>query len=213
MFYKQAIRYYIMGKRWTKEEIEFIKNNSDKLTDREISEKLNRTWASVNSKRKEVGIASCKGKLTGEKHHSWKGGEEEVKCSICGKKINRNHSQIKNHGYSVCSNECKKKALKTNGKEKRKTFKGKFKSSDGYILVRDYEHPNSDGDGYVREHRLVMEKRLGRLLNKSEVVHHANGKKEDNRIENLRLFRNQREHIKYHIKLNKLFSNKGVFGK
>ena len=86
MFYKQAIRYYIMGKRWTKEEIEFIKNNSDKLTDREISEKLNRTWASVNSKRKEVGIASCKGKLTGEKHHSWKGGEEEVKCSICGKK-------------------------------------------------------------------------------------------------------------------------------
>ena len=201
-----------MGKRWEKEEIEFIKNNSNNMTDEEISIKLDRTWASVNSKRKESGIISRKGKLTGERHHSWKGGEEEVKCVICGKKINRPHAQIKKHEYSVCSNDCKKIALKVTGKEKHKTFKGKYKSSDGYILIRDYEHPNSDGDGYVREHRLVMEKHIGRLLKKSEVVHHINDRL-DNRIENLILFKNNIEHIKHHVSINKTFSNKGIFGK
>jgi hypothetical protein len=53
------------------------------------------------------------------------------------------------------------------------------------------------------QHRLVMEQYLGRKLLDSEVVHHINGDRKDNRIENLMLFVNVSEHKKYHNLLKK----------
>jgi len=65
-----------------------------------------------------------------------------------------------------------------------------------------------DGCGYKRilispkkykpEHRIIMEKHLGRELNKEEHVHHINHDRLDNRIENLHLFKNAREHALHH---------------
>lgn len=58
-------------------------------------------------------------------------------------------------------------------------------STDGYRLVYSPEHPNTSH--YIGEHRLVMEKYLGRYLESDEVVLHKNGDKLDNRMENLEL--------------------------
>lgn len=52
-----------------------------------------------------------------------------------------------------------------------------------YAVVKG--HPNATKYGYVLHHRIVMENLLGRLLSPSEVVHHKNGTKKDNRPENL----------------------------
>lgn len=55
-----------------------------------------------------------------------------------------------------------------------------------------------DGKRYFeQEHRHIMEEYLGRKLNKNEVVHHINGNKIDNRIENLQIM-DKREHARMH---------------
>ncbi len=66
---------------------------------------------------------------------------------------------------------------------------GRVAADKGYILVATPGHPNAHKNGnYVYEHRLVMEAHLGRYLQKGETVHHKNGIKDDNRIENLELW-------------------------
>ena len=64
---------------------------------------------------------------------------------------------------------------------------GRTRHSEGYIWIKLPKHPNCNKQGYYQEHRLVMEKHLGRYLKKGEFVHHKNGIKDDNRIENLEL--------------------------
>jgi hypothetical protein len=49
-------------------------------------------------------------------------------------------------------------------------------------------------DGYIMEHRLIMARHLGRVLSRTEVVHHINHDPQDNRIENLELFSSNSEH-------------------
>lgn len=71
---------------------------------------------------------------------------------------------------------------------------GRLVNKDGYIQVYCPEHPSRKGR-YVLEHRLVMEKHLGRYLLPNEVVHHKNGVKDDNRIENLEVFQSNAEHL------------------
>ncbi len=50
------------------------------------------------------------------------------------------------------------------------------------------DHPRANKKGYVLEHILIMEEKLGRHLVEGETVHHRNGIRGDNRLENLELW-------------------------
>jgi flagellar basal body rod protein FlgC len=69
----------------------------------------------------------------------------------------------------------------------------------GYILTYAPHHPNAHKDGYVMFHTVLMERKIGRYLEKNEVVHHINHDRADNRIENL-LLMDRFEHSSMHMK-------------
>ena len=103
----------------------------------------------------------------------------EVKCFTCEKIIKKYPSHFNRASKHFCSVECS-----NNNPE----FKKKYKDKEGYMLIKAPNHQHSNSRGYVREHRLVMEKFLGRILiPHNELVHHKNGIKDDNCIDNLEL--------------------------
>lgn len=62
-------------------------------------------------------------------------------------------------------------------------------SRDGYRLLNRPGHPNANPtNGQITEHRFVMSEHLGRALRADENIHHINGVRDDNRIENLELW-------------------------
>jgi len=103
-------------------------------------------------------------------------------------------------------------------KEKHYNWKGGKTIQNGYIYVLAPGHPKAKTShknkrGYVAEHVLVMEKKLGRYLQGDECVHHIDNNPHNNKISNLLLFHNMREHMiachpKEHIKYGR---KKGQF--
>jgi hypothetical protein len=69
------------------------------------------------------------------------------------------------------------------------------KGDYNYYVVRN--HPSCTKHGYVLHHRVVVENHLGRLLDPTEVVHHLNGDKKDNRVDNLRVM-DEADHARVH---------------
>lgn len=109
----------------------------------------------------------------------------EYTCKECGKVKSTWPSQVK----KFCSAKCATT-------HKTKSNIGNKILSHGYVLIYT-KSERANCHGYEFEHRLVMEKHIGRLLTDSELVHHINGIKNDNRIENL-VIMSKSEHSTYH---------------
>ena len=93
------------------------------------------------------------------------------------------------------------KGHQSRGMNNNRYQNGMYETSTGYIMVLAPNHPYSR-KGYIQDHRLVMEEHINRYLTEKEVVHHINKRRWDNRIENLMLFPNSREHSKYELTLD-----------
>lgn len=69
-----------------------------------------------------------------------------------------------------------------------KNWKGGIRVDQGYVYIYRPDHPKSKSNGYVREHTIVMEEKLGRYLLPTENVHHKDGNKMNNKPDNLELW-------------------------
>jgi hypothetical protein len=77
---------------------------------------------------------------------------------------------------------------------------GRTVDKDGYYLLSMFGHPMANNAGYVREHRFVMSRYLGRVLLPEEVVHHRDGNKANNHIDNLELYEKNSQHLAVELK-------------
>lgn len=115
-------------------------------------------------------------------------------CTVCGREFLGNVY----HQQPTCSQSCGQKAFNRENPERfrgtnSRRWKGGRQIRRGYVFIHQPDHPSCHGNkrAYVAEHRLVMEQQLGRVLFPYENVHHKNGDRADNRLENLELWEKQ----------------------
>ena len=108
-------------------------------------------------------------------------------CKNCSEKYLTPPSQR----LLYCSIDCYNKTKVGAGNPK---WRGGTLILSGYRYIYAPDHPNATKAGYVAEHRLAMEKKIGRLLTKIEVVHHKDENKLNNSIRNLKLCANNGTH-------------------
>jgi len=122
--------------------------------------------------------------------------KKTVKCFYCSQKFVKSHSEIRRSHHDFCSQACfqQYKVGKNHW-----AYKGGHLSPQGYVVIYIDKQK-------IFEHRHIMEKNLGRKLKDEEIVHHINGIKKDNRIENLCIM-NRSSHTTLHMTLDSWSQN------
>jgi len=137
----------------------------------------------------------------------------EFTCKKCGKTKLVDYYHNRNRKTEFCVN-CLSKATQTgqkrthlSGENSARWGGGEYISSDGYRMIRcEGEFTASGRQVYKREHTLIMEDHLGRSLQTTrggagEAVHHIDGDKLNNNLDNLLLCKNGSEHKSVHHNL------------
>jgi len=112
-----------------------------------------------------------------------------LNCQKCKMEFFSLNSERKRNRGQFCSKKCAKS-------------KDRVKSYDGHIFIKDLNHPFRNCLNYVYEHRLIVEKMIGRYLHRWEVVHHINKIKDDNNPENLMGFAKSGTHSRFEQNLS-----------
>lgn len=130
--------------------------------------------------------------------------DEKHNARFIAKKLNVNFRTIRNwlsyYNIRLTSEQMGERRIGV----KNGNYKGAKQTSRGYVYRPAHEHPNCTRDGYVMEHRLVIEKAIDRYVSADEEIHHINYNKSDNRIENLVLLPTSASHTNLHKYLERL---------
>lgn len=138
-----------------------------------------------------------KGKYCSRKCHSDAGRVERI-CETCGIGFTARASVVKKGWDRYCSAKCYGIAQRSQTGEASRTWRGgRIITIGGYVAVKAPWRTSAKRDGYILEHRMVLEDAIGRPLRSDEVVHHINGDKRDNRLSNLTILTNS-EHAALH---------------
>ena len=187
-------------KRWNQEKIDLCVSLYEQgFSQEQIAEKLKAGQAHVCKILKEGGIA-CR-------FAPWSHSRIEkmlalyqsgVSVGETARKIHTNRQTVRKY-LRASGVEIRPHSEATGKIENNPNWKG-GRSVGEYIYIRCPDHPHCNWAGYVLEHRLVMEKHLGRYLRSKEVVHHRDGNKHNNGIENLQLFASNGKHLAFELK-------------
>lgn len=108
---------------------------------------------------------------------------ELIRCAYCGKEKTIRSDGKKDKNY--CNASCSQKDRLRSPEDHPNWKGGKRYNHNGYIEVLMPEHHRARGNGYVFEHIIVLENKIGRRLNSDEHTHHLDGNKSNNDPDNL----------------------------
>lgn len=150
-----------------------------------------------------------------------------ARCPKCNREFKRRYSSLKNNPnakWITCSKRCNfglikliqyyginqelQNAIDNNiiqiyeewGCGHKRDY---FYSWNGYKYIFAPEHPNATKNGFVLEHRIIAEQKLGRYLNKNEIVHHIDDNKTNNTPENLEIMTRSQHSLLHRTKEGK----------
>ncbi|HUU57262.1 MAG TPA: HNH endonuclease [bacterium] len=118
-----------------------------------------------------------------------------VRCSSCGREYEVRSDNLR-RGAVTC--RCQGPTCLKPRKVAPGEFGARYINGDGYVRLYAPWHPSANAQGWLLEHRYVMEQIIGRPLRPEEVVHHNDRDRVNNAPENLTLYENEAAHAAFH---------------